>query len=387
MPINFVTGLPRTGKTLWTLCQVRALAEKEKRQVYTCNIPGITIPGWLEIDHPDKWMDCPDGAIIIVDELQDFWQKQPPGAKVPLPILDLSKHGKRGIDFYFITQEPDLVHSTPRSLCAHHYFIVRAFGSQNVMVYKFERMQLHPDKIKTKGEKFPWRYNKAAFGWYKSADTHNIKRKIPLKVWMIPITALIAAGSIYGGIKLFNGVVNGVKDGGAIPGQSSALSSLPGGPSGNPAVRGSVAVRPVLTGAQYAASFQPRIEGFPQTAPRYDDVEKVTQAPKPAACIDGIKPGAKVRSCACWTQQATPVNVPVDLCRQLAAGGFFDDTLPPDVPRSAPPPAVGPVATAGNGQIVVADSSGYGLRSSDYLQARNVATKSIIKPDALKPVQ
>ena len=82
MPINFITGLPRAGKTLWTLTQVRALAEKDKRQVYYCHIPEVTIPGWLEIEHPDEWMKLPDGCIIVVDELQDFWGKMPVGAKV-----------------------------------------------------------------------------------------------------------------------------------------------------------------------------------------------------------------------------------------------------------------------------------------------------------------
>ena len=324
MAIYFVTGLPRTGKTLWTLCYVRPIAEKTNRQVFTCNIPGITIPGWQEIDHPDKWMTVPDGSIIIVDELQDFWQRQPPGAKVPPPILELSKHGKRGIDFYFITQEPELVHSTPRSMCQHHYFVVRAFGSHNVMIYKFDRMQLHPDKVKTKGEKFPWRYNKDAFTWYKSADTHNVKRQIPLKVWAIPLAFVFAGLAIFVGIGLFNGVLEKAKS-------SGAHSGLPlGVDSAHAMAAPGTEVKPkhVQTVAEYVVSYKPRIEGVPQSAPRYDDVTKVTQAPKPAACIDGIRPGAKVRSCACWTQQATPVSVPESVCRQIAAGGFFDDTLP-----------------------------------------------------------
>ena len=156
MPINFVTGLPRAGKTLWTLTQVKARAEKEDRQVYYCNIPGITIPGWVELDHPDKWLELPDGAIIVVDELQDFWGKQPTGARVPPPILELSKHGKRGFDFYFITQEPDLVHATPRGLCQFHYYVIRAFGSSGAMIYKFDRMHTKPQGVKSQREKFPW---------------------------------------------------------------------------------------------------------------------------------------------------------------------------------------------------------------------------------------
>lgn len=335
MAIYFVTGLPRTGKTLWTLCNVRSISEKDNRQVYTCNIPGINIPGWLEIDHPDKWLSVPDGSIIIVDELQDFWGRQPPGAKVPPPILELSKHGKRGIDFYFITQEPELVHSTPRSMCQHHFFVVRAFGSNNVMIYKFERMQLHPDKVKTKGEKFPWRYNKDAFNWYKSADTHNVKRQIPLKVWAIPIGFVFAALAVWAGVQLFGGVLDKAKSSGRAPAPAVVASAA--GAAAGPSQQQKD--KP-LTVAEYAATFAPRIEGFPQSAPRYDDLVKPVRAPKPAACIDGVKRGTKKRVCECWSQQATRISVPQDLCIQIAAGGFFDDSesLPQNQLQPAPAP-------------------------------------------------
>ena len=95
MAINFITGLPRQGKTLFTICYVKEKAEKEKRDVYYCNIPEVTIDGWTEIDHPDKWMELPDNCLVLVDELQDFWGNAAIGAKVPQPILELSKHGKR----------------------------------------------------------------------------------------------------------------------------------------------------------------------------------------------------------------------------------------------------------------------------------------------------
>lgn len=228
MPINFVTGLPRQGKTLWTLQHVQDRAKAESRTVYTCNIPEVTIEGWQEIDHPDKWMELPNDSIIVVDELQDFWGMASSGARVPLPILELSKHGKRGIDMYFITQDPTLVHQTPRKLCETHYHVVRAFGSENAVVHKWSRMQTDPEKVKSKSEKLPWRYPKQAFGkkdkagnwitkpWYKSADVHNIKRQIPLKVWAIPGAALLAVLAIWGGIKLFGGVLDKAR-GGAPP--------------------------------------------------------------------------------------------------------------------------------------------------------------------------
>lgn len=331
MPINFVTGLPRAGKTLWTLAHVKDLAEKENRQVYTCNIPGITIEGWKEIDHPDKWMEVEDSSIIIVDELQDFWGKNAPGQKVPTPILELSKHGKRGIDFFFITQEPNLVHTTPRDLCAHHYYVVRAFGMQKAMVYKFFRMETRPHTATKKAgvEKYPWSYPTKAFTWYKSADVHNIKRKIPLKVWAIPILALFAAGMIYVSYKLLIGV--GTK----------ATANINGNPAqqiapGQPGAPGAAPAKPQpMTTAEYVASYTPRIEGLPQTAPAYDEITKPKLVPYPAACIS-----SKSR-CKCYTQQATLLPTSDDLCRQIVDRGYFvawDNA--PNNPVQVPPGAM-----------------------------------------------
>lgn len=339
MPINFVTGLPRTGKTLFTIVHVKQLAEKEKRQVYTCNIPEVKIEGWKEIDHPDKWMDVENGAIIIIDELQDFWGMASPGAKVPLPILELSKHGKRGIDFYIITQEPSLVHKTPRSLAAFHYYVVRAFGTETAVIHKFSRMQDHPERIKKNFEKIIFRYPKEAFGvkdketgqylispWYKSADVHNIKRKLPAKLLALPIVALVAAGMIWAAISLFSGTINKAKGSsptaaGARPGQTS-----PGTNQLAPAQPGQGETQ---TAAEYVQSFQPRIEGLPYTAPRYDDVTKATTAPFPAACVNMGK------RCECYTQQGTKLQTPKELCAQIVAGGFFMDWTPPGTTPAA----------------------------------------------------
>ena len=334
MPINFVTGLPRQGKTLFTFIQVQERAKKEGRAVYYCNIPEVTLPGWVEIGHPDEWMDLPDGCIIVVDELQDFWGLAPPGARVPPAILELSKHGKRGMDFYFITQDPTLVHNTPRKLCETHWHVVRAFGSENAVAHKFNRMQTDPERVKNKSEKYPWRYPREAFGkkdkhgnwitkpWYKSADVHNIKRQIPLKVWAIP-GGLIAAGLlVWVGIGLFQGAVGGAVDGGA-----ASPFSVPGsGPAGGlPATAPAPSAAPrVLTAYDYVEQRMPRLDGFPHTAPVYDNVTQPVEAPYPAACV------SMGERCDCYTQQATLMAVSYDVCAQIVKRGYFVDWRQPE---------------------------------------------------------
>lgn len=329
MPINFVTGLPRQGKTLFMFIQVKERAAKENRPVYYCNIPEVTLPGWTEIQHPDEWMNCPNDSIIVVDELQDFWGMAPPGAKVPAPILELSKHGKRGIDFYFITQDPQLVHVTPRKLCEIHWHVVRAFGSENAIAHKFNRMQTDPERVKKKSEKLPWRYPKEAFGkkdkagnwiskpWYKSADVHNIKRQIPLKVWAIPGALVFAALAVWGGITLFGNTLDKAK--GGAPGQ--AVATAPGAaavPGQTTQSGGGGGKGDVKTTAQYLDDYKPRIDSFPHTAPVYDQVTQPAEAPYPAACVV-----MKSTGCRCYTQQATLMAVNVHVCMQIVKEGYF----------------------------------------------------------------
>ena len=353
MAINFITGLPRQGKTLFTICYVKEKAEKEKRDVYYCNIPEVTIDGWTEIDHPDKWMELPDNCLVLVDELQDFWGNAAIAAKVPEPILELSKHGKRGIEFYFITQDPSLVHITPRKLCEWHYHVIRSFGTQNCTVHKFYRMQNEPDKVKRNAEKIIWHYKTEVFGkkdkdgnwirkpWYKSADVHNVKRQIPWKVIALPIFVVLAVLMLYASyvlaMKTFSNAKSSVSANSdsavaalpSSPGAASAPGPIPG-PGFSPGQAGQ------LTAADYIKSYKPRINGFAHSAPRYDAVTQPVQAPYPAACL--VMSGR----CDCYTQQGTLLaSTPDDICRQIVEHGFFVDWQQQETPAPAPRPITG----------------------------------------------
>ena len=326
MAINFVTGLPRSGKTLWTICKVKEISEKEKRPVYYCNIEEVYLKEWTRIASPDDWMTCPDGCLIVVDELQDFWGKQPPGAKVPEPILELSKHGKRGIDFYLITQEPDLVHSTPRSLCQFHYYVSRIFGMEKARIKQFSRMQLHPERVNQWLEEFIFAYPKKAFDWYKSADVHNVKRKFPLKAKLFPAAILLATGLFsWIGYDVYRGqLVKTVKI--SKPDLTSPSSSAGhhavGADSGADfgSATGSVSGAKIpMSKADYLAAFIPRVSGLTHTSPRYDDLTQPVRVPVPAACV------VMGNKCKCYTQDATHYPTTRDLCVQFANNGYFMD--------------------------------------------------------------
>ncbi|MFE8647314.1 hypothetical protein ACFX58_19740, partial [Sphingomonas sp. NCPPB 2930] len=75
----------------------------------------------------------------------------------------------------------------------------------------------------------------------------------------------------------------------------------------------------VATTAEYIASYVPRIEGLPHTAPAYDEMTKPTRVPVPAACISWEKKG-----CHCFTQDGTKLNTTEAICKEIASHGFFE---------------------------------------------------------------
>lgn len=270
--------------------------------------------GWLEISHPDEWLTLPDGAIVIVDELQDFWPSAAQGSRIPEPILELSKHGKRGFDFYFITQDPTFIHNTPRKLTQTHYHVVRVFGAHAAMIHKFPSVEINPDKVKKKAESTLWPYKKEYFDKYKSADVHNVRRQIPKKVLAIPFICLLAIAAIafvfYFGKKTINDASNA--DAQEI---AESVASVATAPSAR-----ALPQQAPITAEQLIKSHEPRLGGLPQTAPRYDALTAPSRVPRPAACLQ------MQDRCECYTQQGTKLAlVEPSVCRSIVKNGYFQD--------------------------------------------------------------
>ena len=70
---------------------------------------------------------------------------------------------------------------------------------------------------------------------------------------------------------------------------------------------------------EYMESYVPRIAGLAYTAPRYDDLTTPINVPFPSACVL-MEP-----RCQCYTDQATKLDIPPDLCRQFARNGIFNE--------------------------------------------------------------
>lgn len=75
----------------------------------------------------------------------------------------------------------------------------------------------------------------------------------------------------------------------------------------------------------YAELWTPRVKGVPHSAPVYDDVYEVKDFPRPQCIVR-----EKNDDCRCYTQQATPLDIPEGQCREIVANGYWDPTRGPD---------------------------------------------------------
>ena len=86
----------------------------------------------LKIDYvralKTDWRDCPDGSIIVIDEVQLIKPYDNLKDRNNEMIQELTIHRHRGFDFFFITQHPSLLHPTAKILIGMHWHLTVPFG-------------------------------------------------------------------------------------------------------------------------------------------------------------------------------------------------------------------------------------------------------------------
>lgn len=311
--IHLTTGSNGAGKTLNTLKWVRDLQVEQGRSVYYANLnmkPEKAAEfGWQKFE-VDKWRDLPDGAILVIDECQDFFGPRPNGSKVPDHIADMAKHRHRGFDFFLITQHPKLLDSFIKSQIGSpgwHRHCKRPFGQNATSVLEWSAVHAQPEKDGS-GKAATVRlvpHPKEVYDWYASATLHTNKKRMPRQVYVIAAAAvLVPLLGFFAFQKL-----DPTKRGTAIAAGVSPAGSVAAGPA-----------KPALDEfAQVLQDYQPRLADFPHTAPRYDEVTKPVVAPYPAACI------ARGTDCTCYSQQGTRLPTSPPTCFQIVKDGYFID--------------------------------------------------------------
>lgn len=359
--IYLTTGANGSGKTLLTLRDVRAQQLKENRPVYFHGFeagPVITDEfGWKPFD-PRKWQELPDGSICVMDECQNEFPLRRAGSEVPDYVNAVAQfRRKRGFDFWMICPHPSQLDVFIRRLIdkpSWHRHLKRAFGAEMVSVIKWGAPNIQCEKPGSgdSGEVTMVAYPKEVYGWYKSAQLHTAKRTIPRAVWVM--AAAVVAVPLLGWFVWSNlsGHMKKIADKGG-----AAAAPAPGASAARPAAApmraASVPLSPQQLATMYLTAHQPRIDGFPHTAPAFDELTKPQVVPYPAACV-------QIRGqCSCWTQQGTKLNTPDMICRQIVAQGFFMEwqrsAVAGDTPTKREDPNFVKDLPAGHGSLIVAN--------------------------------
>lgn len=274
--IHLITGLPGQGKTLRCLWLVETRRKKENRMVFFHGINNLKLP-WSELEDPKKWMDLPDGSIVVIDECQMTFRPRSSGSAVPPHVSALETHRHRGFDFYLMTQHPSFIDANVRKLTDVHEHLMRKFGASWSTVNEWKGVKDNCDKSRADAIRSEWKFPKEVYSWYKSAEVHTTRVRVPAKVWLLLSLPLIIAVAVWYALHSVKKIgsdnpVEADKPGVSAPAQSGAVVAGQGRDS-----RG--ADRP-----DWLAQYVPRIPGLPHTAPRYDDVTAPVRAPVIRGC-------------------------------------------------------------------------------------------------------
>lgn len=303
--ITLITGSPGTGKTA---ALVQLLGELGKdRALYVHGIPDLKIPH-EPLPTPEDWPDVvPDGSIVVIDEVQTVWRPRGPGQKVPDHVAKLETHRHRGLDFYIITQGPNLLDSNVRALIGRHIHL-RDVGLLGRWWYEWPECA---DNCRTGWKNAPlkkrYKLPTKVFDQYKSASVHNKpKRSFPVAVVVALAAVMLTVGLAYKGYSMVAAKMSGAPS-----------ESVPTAPASAPLPQQSR--EPMMTAARAPSQvpdervdFIPRISDRPHTAPVYDDLRKVVRVPyiSGALCVNG--------KCKCYADKEYLPEVSSKACQQWA---------------------------------------------------------------------
>lgn len=320
--INLVTGLPGAGKTLWTLKTVVDYVEKENkalelqgqplREVYYHGIPELTLAGWHMMESPEDWINLPSHSIIVIDECQSTFRPRAASVKPPPYISEFETHRHKGLDFFLLTQHPMLVDGNIRRLAGKHYHVVRFYGFQKSTIHEFQSVRDNVDKNQKNSISTHFVYPKEVYSWYKSADAHTMKKRIPMRMVMVILLPILL---VVVGYFLYQSIVD-------IRTKPTEMSNnlLTNKPNSVDSTGQPVEQQRVKAPLTYVELHTPAVKDFPHTAPIYEKVTEPVRAPYPAACIY-----SKSHGCDCFSEQGTRMQVSLMVCINIVQNGYYVD--------------------------------------------------------------
>lgn len=322
--LYLVTGTPGSGKTLNTIKFIRESKQFKDRDIYYYGIRDLNPEfGWIELTEEQayKWYELPSNAVIVFDEAYTVFPTKHGAQGTPTHVAKVATHRHNGHDLFLICQKVvGQLDSFMRGLVNRHQHYARIMGSLNINRFTWDVCQQNPDSAGARKDANldQFRMDKAYFGVYHSADTHTHTLSVPWKkigfMFALVVALVLLVGKI---IDRYTADPSPDQPGQTeIAGQGSLSGMVP---SYNTAASEQLSFAELVT---------PEIEHIPWSAPIYrEKYTEVNDWPRPAACYQ-----AKSSGCKCFTQQASPLDVPEEMCQAIVSGGWFDHTRPVDSP-------------------------------------------------------
>lgn len=191
--ITLLTGAPGAGKTALAVDMITE-ANAKGRAVFVHGLDGLK-SAHVQLDEPNRWHELvPDGALIVIDEVQAVWRPARAGSKVADDVAALETHRHRGIDFVVTTQHPSLLHSNVRRLVGRHMHI-QDFGFLGRRVYEWSEVSDSLNKSKALVSR-RYKLPKKSFAQYTSASIHvkpnrGLPRALVVALVAVPLTAVL----------------------------------------------------------------------------------------------------------------------------------------------------------------------------------------------------
>jgi zona occludens toxin len=311
------------------------------RPIYVMGIPDLTI------EHQDcppiaEWTECrrddphnpdlemhyftfPPHSLIVIDESQRVYRPRSTSSKVPPHVAAFETVRHTGVEFYLLTQSPRLLDTNIRPLVGKHI----AIGRRLLGRYTFEWPYVGDlDSKMSREEASKRRYSppKAAFKHYKSAEVHIANRGRVHQIWYLAAAALgFLAYQGWGAYQVFQrntpaALTASRAD--TVP-RSSAVQNQPAPAPVSPTTSAMVVT-------ESDDPFHPVNPGRPESAPAYSALAIPVAMPVVSACV------ASRDKCVCYSQQATRLIVPENVCRQWAISPDFNPYRLPAAPSASP---------------------------------------------------
>ena len=315
--LTLITGAPGAGKTAALVSMLKELGKE--RELWVNGIPDLKIPHRALAD-PSKWMETvPDGSVIIIDEVQNVWRPAGPGQKIPDHIAALETHRHRGLDFYIITQGPNLVHSNVRALVGRHVHL-RDLGVLGRWWYEWPETA---DNCRTGWKNAPikkrYRLDKGIFHTYKSASLH-VK---PVRSFPFILVVLVAALAGVGVLAWM-----GYKAIAAKTAPAPAAKPSPAVTAGTEGGGAFGTVSPSGGPVDERVGFAARMVNRPWTAPAFDALRVVVTVPHitGAICVNN--------ECKCYHKKGRLLDVSSEACLQWAKDQPFNPYVADEKPEA-----------------------------------------------------